>query len=64
MKKYLGLDVAHLHKDLGAFIHPEHMKLHLLLQHQAMEEIEKRLDVLPFFHDFLGRKTRTCRMRT
>ena len=45
MKKYLSLDASQLHKDLGTFLHPEHLKLHVLLQQQAMTEIANHLDV-------------------
>lgn len=45
MKKYLNLDLADLKKDLTPFIQPEHLKLHLMLHKQAMDEIERNIDV-------------------
>lgn len=63
MKKYLNLDLADLKKDLAPFIQPEHLKLHLMLHKQAMDEIERNIDV--YLTDLkLYRKMKICKRRT
>lgn len=46
MKKYLGLDLAALQKDLSPFLSADHLRLHLqVIQGSAIAEIERNLDV-------------------